>query len=140
VRTKYTQHGRDLREARRHQAIGESAIIRYLDRMCRRLLDPNDNDDSDLIAARDLDTIPLRPRTSELEALHDYAQKRSRSLPNLHFVALGDRLKERFGPSLFGQAIFLDHVHFNQRGHRLVAEAVADALAPALALDAPQAT
>jgi len=114
----------------------DNATLHYLDGLYERLADPKSPFDVELARARDLDLVPFRPRRAELEALHSYAQERSKSSPNLHFVPLYEVLAARGGPGIFSNRIFLDHVHFNQAGHRLVAEIVATALTDVLAFDA----
>jgi hypothetical protein len=44
-------------------------------------------------------------------------------------------MRARAGAGIFGNRIFLDHVHFNQAGHRLVAEILAAQIGDALEFD-----
>jgi hypothetical protein len=122
-------------ESRSSLGAAENATLRYLDGLYARLLDPKSRFQDELVAARDLDVIPFRPRTAELDALRAYAREKAKSVRKLHFVPTYDVLAARAGAGIFGSSIFLDHVHFNQAGHRLIAEVLAKKIGDALDFD-----
>ena len=51
---------------------------------------------------------------------------------NLYFVPLRESLTTYYGDSILGNSIFIDHVHFNQRGHKIISEIVSNEIADIL--------
>jgi len=115
-----------------------NATLHYLDGLYAELVDPNGPFEEELATARDLDLVPFRPRSAELKALRNYALEKSKTLTKLHFVPLHDVLASRAKPDIFGRQMFVDHVHFNQAGHGLVAEILAKKTSEALGFDDAQ--
>ncbi|NLY44122.1 MAG: hypothetical protein GX066_09210 [Clostridiaceae bacterium] len=114
-----------------------NANIKYLDALCKTLLDGKPSLDS-FIEAKDFDGIPFRARSELVNALKDYCMEKSRECSNLFFIPFSDYLISNYGEDIFGNDIFIDHLHFNQRGQRILSKAIAEKLAEIFHFDETQ--
>lgn len=74
--------------------------------------------------ARDADLVPFRARTRLIERLRSYVQEK----PSIRWIATADELEESAGPDAFTGSYFIDHLHFNFDGQRLLAGMLANAV------------
>jgi hypothetical protein len=74
--------------------------------------------------AKDLDHAPFRARAILIGALEEYA----RAHPAITFIPTAAELESRYGPYAFSDSLFIDHLHFNFAGQRLLAELLARAI------------
>lgn len=97
-----------------------NANIRYLDAVTRRILDGKPSRAA-FTAAKDLDTVPFRVRTPLVKALRSYCAETAKTDKRLYFIPLADLMAHKYGDGIFGNEIFIDQLHFNQRGQRILA-------------------
>lgn len=97
----------------------DNANIVYLDARIKQILgDPSFI--KDYIKAKDLDLVPFRARSTLIEDLREYV--RTHKYPNFFYINTFDELASEFDKSysIFGDSIFLDHLHFNNTGNRFL--------------------
>ncbi|URA10025.1 SGNH/GDSL hydrolase family protein [Thermospira aquatica] len=91
-----------------------NAHILYLDGLARRARKEEFLDI--LKQAKDRDTIPFRYR----EILQDVLSNAGAHW-HVSFIPLHQKIKEVYGSEGFGRKLFIDHLHFNYTGQRLLA-------------------
>jgi len=79
--------------------------------------------------AKDWDAVPFRAPSEINDILGDLAHSDQASLFDTKAV-----VEARFGTPLPGDDLFVDHLHFNDAGHQIMAEAMADTVARLLGL------
>ena len=79
------------------------------------------------IEAKDKDLVPFRVRTPIVEAIKNYMNSHKNQY--LHYIPLQSRIEKNFGSGGFGNNIFIDHLHFNFKGHILMAGIIAQEIA-----------
>lgn len=104
-----------------------NANVKYLDALTRSYLQDRP-DIQGFIEAKDLDTVPFRVRSKLVNALRTYSIKQSHRFEDIHYIPLSDLLTEKYGEGVLGNRIFIDQLHFNQRGHRVVSRIIAEKL------------
>lgn len=120
-----------------HPEYDRNAQIRYLDAITENLLDGKTNL-AKLIAVKDLDSTPFRVRDQLVKDLRDFCQKKAGLYPNLYFLPLFDQFRQEYGERIFGNQIFVDQLHFNQKGQRAVSKAIAQKLVEIFQFSAAQ--
>jgi lysophospholipase L1-like esterase len=110
-----------------HPEYNRNANIRYLDALTRNILDGKP-DLASFIAAKDLDSTPFRARSELVKDLGEYCRSKAGVYSKLYYLPLFDVLKQEYGEKIFGNQIFIDQLHFNQRGQRAVSKAIATQL------------
>ncbi|MBI9098857.1 MAG: SGNH/GDSL hydrolase family protein [Spirochaetaceae bacterium] len=99
-----------------------SAHISYLTGLIKMKLDQKDFLPY-FIRAKDLDAAPFRGRTSLIREL---TEQDSLSRENVHFIPLSKILIQNFGPEILSNRIFIDHLHFNMEGQKIVGRILAE--------------
>ncbi len=105
-----------------------SAEILYIDALFRDIY-LHDMSLSNYSTARDYDTIPFRARSSLYSALSNYSMVSEHGNQYYHYVPLQEILVSKYGHHIMGNAIFLDHVHYNWNGNVMIAGILANELA-----------
>ncbi len=104
-----------------------NANIRYICALYNMIY-KRDKSISNFIHAKDLDIVPFRERST----LHEELRKFSfsyRKNQKFYFVNLPDRILTNFGINGFGNDLFIDHLHFNFKGHVVMASVLAQKIA-----------
>jgi len=123
-----TEMGRMFKERLDHPEFNKNANIVYLDSLYKVKMNSNFVL-SNFIEAKDLDILPFRSRSVLIERLRKYVIDNERKYNNLYYIPLFDELTNRFGERIFGNQIFIDHVHFNMRGQLIVSQILTEKLA-----------
>ncbi len=92
-----------------------NAHVLYLDGLARRAR--GEEFLSILQQAKDRDTIPFRYREILRETLINETTRWAFTLIPLH-----KKIQESYGPEGFGRRLFIDHLHFNYQGQRILAQ------------------
>lgn len=117
----------------RPPAARHNAAVRYLDAVAASRV--KGFAPAPFAEARDMDLAPFRVRSALLHRLEEYATAEAQRNPRFRYVRTSEFLKEKIGAAAFGNHVFIDHLHFNQRGQILVAELLARELAAILKLE-----
>ncbi|MBN2656569.1 MAG: SGNH/GDSL hydrolase family protein [Spirochaetales bacterium] len=99
-----------------------SALVAYMAGLIKMKLGRDDYLES-LIAAKDLDSAPFRARSSlirELSVLGSLSER------NVHYIPLSEILEQNYGPAIFSNRIFIDHLHFNMEGQKILGRILAE--------------
>lgn len=107
-----------------HKEYDKNANIRYLDALSQMILQDNPSIDS-FIEAKDLDAIPFRARSELIKALRQYCDAKSKEYSGLYFIPFLDVLVKNYGEKILSNEIFADHLHFNQKGQRILSKVIA---------------
>ncbi len=78
------------------------------------------------IEAKDLDLIPFRARSNINSALEKFSKENR--YKNFYYIDLLKIMKTDYDNSIFNNTIFIDHLHFNKNGQKLIANIVAKEL------------
>ena len=121
-------------ERKKHPEYDKNANIRYLDAHCEGFLNGISGFDS-YVAAKDLDTIPFRVRSALQKELLEYYRSHTAAYPNLYYIPLTEILRKDYGDPVFGNTIFIDQLHFNQHGQRILSKIIAGKIADVFAFN-----
>lgn len=121
-------------EASRNPKYRENANIAYLNALYASLRSKKYDIES-LTVAKDLDRIPFRARSVLVKRLEEYCTGSPLFGNKLFYVPTQKLLIERNGTSAMGNSIFIDHLHFNFEGNRLLSEMLVAAVSKALSLN-----
>ena len=106
----------------------QNANVRYLDAVARKMLTGKTNF-VDFNAAKELDTLPFRARDVLISRLRDYCFQNAKDYPDLLFIPLGEIMARNYGAEAFGDVFFIDHLHFTQKGQRLLSRILTEQIA-----------
>ena len=115
-------------ERQNHLEYSSNAFILYLDAMAREKL-YNEKSLSNYLIAKDFDTVPFRCRSVFNAVISNYSALNEGKNPYYHYIPLQNILQSWFGHRIFGNNIFLDHVHYNWNGNVLIARILAEKIA-----------
>jgi len=80
------------------------------------------------IKAKDMDIIPFRVKSMLVQELNKFCLSVQGKYTNLYYIPLFDKLTNEFGEKILGNDIFIDHVHFNHKGHIIVSRFLAESI------------
>lgn len=84
-------------------------------------------DYSNKLLARDLDCLPFRAKKIIQEGLNQYFKYKTND--NIHYLPLYSEMANDHGYDIFGNKIFLEHVHLNMNGQIMVSQYLAKSIA-----------
>lgn len=115
-------------ERKKHNEFNSNANLLYLDARCESFLEGTNRLDL-FNLAKDFDSIPFRVRSELQKGLKNYCLSKSEVYKNLHYIPLAEVLEKEYSGSIFGKDIFIDQLHFNQHGQRIIARIISDNIA-----------
>jgi len=115
----------------------QNANIVYLNAKAFEIITGEIDIDS-YILAKDLDAVPFRARSALIRRLRRYYENNAEKYDNLIYVPTFDLLQEKYGPQIFGKQIFIEHLHFNRKGQRILASLLAETIADYYGYDSEQ--
>ena len=104
------------------ELFNKNAHFKYLQAKKENILN-NYVDLEKYIEAKDLDMNPFRARSNINRALKEFSNKNK--YKNLKFIELLDIIKNDYNSS-FDNSIFIDHLHFNRNGQKLIAKIITE--------------
>ncbi len=116
-----------------NKLANENANILYLNAV-KNKQEKNSNYINDFITAKDKDIVPFRVKSELINELRDFYQANNKKYPNMRYIPLFDKLTNSFGEKILGSDIFIDHLHFNHRGHSIVSRFLAESIAECFSL------
>ena len=102
-----------------------NAHFKYLKAKRENIIN-NNIDLENYIEAKDFDIIPFRTRSNINNVLKKLFEKNK--YKNLYYIKLLDIIKNEYN-SNFDNTIFIDHLHFNRRGHKIIAKIITKEIA-----------
>ncbi len=109
--------------------VEKNAYVTFLDAKLKRA--KTDSIDLSLFRkAKNYDIIPFRPRSELINQLR--IMNEENNLDNVYFFEMETELTKLYSDSILSNDIFIDHVHFNQFGHKAIAEIFSNKVAEKL--------
>lgn len=100
----------------------QSALLNYIVGLSKMKLS-SDNFLYYLSKAKDLDSIPFRAKIGIVDELSKHGEIQKE---HVKFIALTKILTDKYGSEIFGNKIFIDHLHFNMAGQKILGSVLAE--------------
>ena len=104
------------------ELFNKNAHFKYLQAKKENIIN-NNIDLEKYVDAKDLDMIPFRARSNINNELKELSEKNK--YRNLYYIPLLDIIKDNYN-SYFNNTIFIDHLHFNRNGQKLIAKTITE--------------
>lgn len=108
-------------------SLQTNANIMYLTAAANSLLGRNAYDL--FVRAKDNDIVPFRARSTLSKRLTEYLKKFDS--PLVSYIATSDQIGAQFGVEALSNTFFVDHLHFNFTGNKILASLVAEKVSAA---------
>ncbi len=106
------------------EEYGKNANIVYLNAIAVKILEGTSQINK-LIEAKDLDIAPFRARSVFAKSLLKYGKSKTKP-DNFYLINTSNIFEKILGVNAFGNKIFIDHLHFNHEGQRVLAGILAE--------------
>ena len=118
----YIKISNDIERAKEILAKKEDAYLYYLNGKALFMLNKKTEGFDQFVRAKDMDTTPFRCKSVLNKMLIEYVKENKNRYKDLYWIPLNTILRESFSESVFCNTIFIDHLHFNWTGHKLLSQ------------------